>query len=177
MLIEPLKFLIILLLLLCVGCTRYYTPDPNAVPLKGIPGFTSSASVALINNQSPSSEVIFSVNKFTNWTANLHKWTEAAIEMTKNELKKHGMDVSEGAGKSIKLSITEANHLPGRWKLQCSTAISIDLGNGYSHRYSQTEHTGNFGWVNPLFRCVDGSLMWVVATMFKDARVIEYLTE
>lgn len=177
MLIGPPKIMIILLFLICIGCTRHYTPDPNAVPLNGVPDFTSSSSISIINNQSPSNEIIFSVRKYTNWTADLHKWTEAALVMTKKELEKHGMAISEGAEKSHKLSITQANHLPGRWKQQCSTALSIDLGNGYSNSYSQTEHTGQFALINPIFRCVDAALMWVVSTMFKDPRVIEYLKE
>ncbi|MBY0541084.1 MAG: hypothetical protein K2P52_06705, partial [Campylobacterales bacterium] len=108
----------ILLIIGLSGCTRIlrYTPNPSTFKMDAIEEFSSNNSVSLINEQTSTNDIQFASKGIAKFTGNLQEWTDTAIQITKRELSKRNMNVTnEDVSKKLKLSIETVNGTFGSW--------------------------------------------------------------
>ena len=154
----------ILLIIGLSGCTRVinYTPNPSTFKMDAIEEFSSNNSISLINEQISTDDVEFASKGIAKFTGNLQEWTDTAIQITKRELSKRNMNVTnEDVSKKLKLSIESVK---GR--------LNVETGDGYKNYY-----IGDNRSPANLYRASDGAVMRAVAAMLNDPNIISYLKQ
>lgn len=165
----------ILLIIGLSGCTRIlrYTPDPSTFKMDAIEEFSSNNSVSLINEQTSNNDVQFAAKGIAKFTGNLQEWTNTAIQITKRELSKRNMNVTnEDVSKKLKLSIETVNGTFGAWVIRTELRLNVETGDGYKNFY-----IGDNRSPASLDRASDGAVMRAVAAMLNDPNIISYLKE
>ena len=165
----------ILLIIGLSGCTRIlkYTPNPSTFKMDAIEEFSSNNSVSLINGQTPTDDIQFASQGVTKFTGNLHEWTDTAIQITKRELSKRNMNVTnEDVSKKLKLSIETVTGTFGVWVIRTEISLNVETGDGYKNFY-----IGDNRSPSGLYRASDGAVMRAVAAMLNDPSIISYLKQ
>jgi hypothetical protein len=160
-----------------VGCSTRSTFVPKPWPtLEPIPEFTTSNSVYLRNGQSSTDEVLWHDHDFRlQGYANLRVWTDVAISLADRELRKRGMAVTEGASRSLTMTITsvKSSQIPNTGE-QIIVVMHVEAGNGYTAEYKGENKTF---FLRNLQRQIDGAVMRVVTEAFKDPKIVSYLVD
>lgn len=141
--------------------------------MDAIEEFSSNNSVSLINGQTSTNDVQFASKGIAKFTGNLQEWTDTAIQITKRELSKRNMNVTnEDVSKKLKLSIETVNGTFGSWVIRTELRLNVETGDGYKNFY-----IGDNRSPANIFRASDGSVMRAVAAMLNDPNIILYLKE
>src|ERR1041385_1394212 len=96
------------LLLALAGCSTVYVPAPGIPNLKEIPDFAAGLKLTLVNAQPNTEKVLLFSNKLNTYYANMRDWTDRLNKSLKDTLRKKHVEVTEGAAKSLKLSVERA---------------------------------------------------------------------
>jgi len=162
--------------LLCGCISHHYVPNPYLYQISLDNDFSSTSSISLVNVQTSTEDILFATNGPHKFYANLQRWTEAAIGLTRQELVKRGMKVEEHATKTLKLSIDSIKTKPDGSAMRCYTTLKVETGNGYARTY-----LGSSRIVAPIYAVfysmADNSVTGAVAEMLKDSQIINYLTK
>jgi hypothetical protein len=163
---------ILLILLVTLGCTHHYVPEPDTFKLDDIHEFSSKNSISLENAQFATEEVLYASTMGHDEYANLPAWTDTAIAITQRELSKRGMHVADNQSKKLKLSVNSVKGTFRPLSIRVIMTLSAETGDGYVGTY-----TGNNQSPANLYRAADGAVMRAVAEMLRDGKIVEYLTK
>ena len=114
--------------------------------------------------------MLFAQNAGHKFFGNLQGWTATAIAITQRELTTRGMNVTENASKSLKLSIESVKGTFGVWLIRCETTLKVETTDVYIKTY-----VGDNSSPATLYRAADGAVMRAVAEMLRDEKIIAYL--
>ena len=134
-----------------------------------IPEFSSSNSITLENIQASSDDVLFATNMGHKWYGNLNSWTDVAIEITKRELTKRGMQITADSAKSLEMAILSARTTSGGWGFRSYVELKVITGDGYTRKFRGE------GPSPLLNRSADAAVMRAVTAMLKDDNILNYL--
>ena len=161
------------------GCVRsfHYTPKPDR-NFESILEFSSSNAVTLKNVQPSTTETIYAEHNTAIFYANLNAWTDVAIEITRRELEKRGMNVVATPGqatsqKVLKLSVDDADKIVTFATLESTIKLQVETGDGYSAVYVGRN---KYGVICSHYNQVDGAMMRSVVLMLRDPRIVAYIT-
>jgi hypothetical protein len=120
------------LLLALAGCSTTYVPAPGIPNVKEIPEFPAGLKVRLVNAQPNTEKTVLSEHKQVTYYANLHDWTDRLNQSLKETLRKKHVEVTEGAAKSLQLSIERAviDMKVGGLNPRCTLNWKVELGDG-----------------------------------------------
>jgi len=169
-------FWIIAVPFLAYGCTHHHVPDPYHYEISLANDFSSTSSISLENVQTSTEDVLFATMGPHKFFANLQRWTESAITLTRQELAKRGMKVEENAAKILKLSINSVKTTPYTWVFRCETTLKVETGDGYTRTYlGQSDISA---WVYHIaYVTADNSVTQAVSEMLEDPQITNYLTK
>ena len=152
------------------GCAHNYIPNASTFELDSIAEFSTTNSIAIVNSQSSTSDVLFGANMGHKFYGNYQDWTDTAIEITRRELSERGMNVAIDARKSLQLSIETVEGTFGTWVVLCEVTLKVETGESYVKTY-----LGKNRSPGGLYRAADGAVMRAVAEMLRDKKIIAYL--
>lgn len=162
----PLLFLSSLL----IGCATTYKPNAPVPKLTEIPDFRAGSRISLINAQ-PATDKVEISQPGTGYTvyANLHDWTDQAIQALDRTLKKKGVAVASDAGKSLKIAVTKVTLSPAAsgWTFRCTVVFTIDAGDG--PRFTLGADDTSWKW----FNACNGAIEKLVLVALHDERVLK----
>jgi hypothetical protein len=117
-----------LAVLALTGCSTLYVPSPGTPSLNEIPDFPAGLKVTLVNAQPNTQKVLILDHKQNIFYANLHDWTDRLNQSLKATLKKKGVEISDTASKSLKVSIEKITISGG--SPRCALEWKVQLGDG-----------------------------------------------
>jgi hypothetical protein len=158
-------------LLLLGGCTYHQKASPTTYEMVAIPAFSVSSSVSLINTRTSSEDALYLSSAGRKFYGNLTQWTDTAIAIAKRELEKRGAAIEPGATKSLGLAITSTHATEGFWGFSVFTNMEVKTGDGYTRTYRGE------GSSPIATRAPDAAIMESVAAMFRDPKIMDYLTQ
>ncbi|NCF28472.1 MAG: hypothetical protein GWP69_13885 [Gammaproteobacteria bacterium] len=158
-------------LLLLGGCTYHQIASPTTYEMVAIPGFSVGGSVSLINTRTSSEDALYLSSAGRKFYGNLTQWTDTAIAIARRELEKRHATIEPGATKSLGLAITSTRATEGFWGFSVFTTLKVKTGDGYTKAY-----TGE-GSSPIATRAPDAAIMESVAAMFRDQKIVDYLTQ
>jgi uncharacterized lipoprotein YajG len=154
------------------GCAHHYDPKSTTFTLDAIHEFTSSHTITLVNANTSDEKILYATNMGHKFYGNPKNWTEAAMAITSRELSSRGMKVSEGANKSLKMTVESMKGTFGAFVIRCEMDLKVETGDGYVKTYR-----GDNRSPATLYRAVDGAVMRSVTQMLRDEKIIAYLTK
>jgi hypothetical protein len=164
---------LVLLPLLIVGCSTTYKPDASVPKLTEVPDFRAGSRVSFVNAQ-PATEKVEISQPGTGYTvyANLHDWTDQTIEALDRTLKKKGVAVGSGAGKSLKIAVTKVTLSPAAsgWTFRCTVVFTVDTGDG--NPFSLGAEDTSWKW----FNACNGAIEKLVLVALHDERVLKAIS-
>jgi hypothetical protein len=164
------RFLALCMLIFFVGCTHYYAPRQYPVRPEMVPEFSGSEAVTVVNGYTSPKDLIIGSQGAHTWRGDMQKWTATAVGLLQSELGKRGFNVTGGAPKELKLTITRANVYWGFAAIRCILSLKVETGHGYTQEY---EGNNASGWT--LYRACDGAVTKAVAAILKDKEILAYL--
>ena len=124
------------LLMVTASCGTLYS-TPASIPME--PGmysdFETKHQFSIKNVQTSMVDSSLGKAQTVKYSANYHKWTDAAIDVLKTELQKKGGTLSGDADKELRLSVTHANIVKAAWGSWCYLTLKVETGDGYSIEY------------------------------------------
>ncbi len=150
---------------------RFYTPHKIQIRpgLIRKPEFEICKQVTLLNVQTRQEMV--PIGAYTHkWYANLHRWTDSAVGVTRQELQNRGVTVMGRAPKVLKLAVTEAELFWEFRKVGCRLNLQVITGDGYVIDFPTTSKSTD------LYDACDSAMTKAVANMFDHDAVRDYLT-
>ena len=163
------KLIIGATLLSLSACAMYHEPSAS-LPIGKTGDFSSTSSIAIVNGQPSTERVFFYGRRYGNFNA----WTEVACAITKRELAKHGLNVIDGSGKSLTLSIDTAKTGSKYMSMvETRVGLSAKTSDGYFTVYTGIDRAYGIG--NPA-REVDVALTRAITQMLNDPKMIAFLT-
>ncbi len=150
---------------------RFYTPEKIHIRpgLIQKPEFEICKQVTVLNVQ-PSQEQVL-IGAYTHkWYANLHRWTDTAVGVTKQELRTREVAVTKRAPKVLKLAVTKAELFWEFWKVGCKLDLQVVTGDGYVINFDASSKSTD------LYDACDSAMTRAVADMFDHDAVRDYLT-
>ena len=167
------RIFIIAISLLLAGCgfTHHYTPRPTTYDFPPIPEFESSNDVTLVNTQDSIAPVFFgNAGIGHEWYGNLKEWTDVAISIANREISNRGVNIHEGSAKRLELSIVSIKSTTGGWGFRCYVDLKVTTSDGYERVF---QGQGPSALIN---KAADAGVMYAVAEMLKDRKIVEFLT-
>lgn len=165
--------MVILIATVLFGCGRTNMVVAKRYPVdqKMIPEFTSDNGITLINAQKDQSAFLMGKQFDHKFVANLHQYTEIAIETLEGELKNKNIPVEPNAEKKLRIAVTKV-HFEERWLkgFLCDAFIEINTDDGYT---AEIDGHDTNAWI--LLPCIYGALNHAVVAVLNDDKVIEYL--
>jgi hypothetical protein len=165
--------LLVLLMLVVSACTRIYKPDVYP-KFEAIQEFSSTASITLQNGQPSTDPVVYASQGLNTWKANFHEWTDVAIALANRELTKRGAHVVNDAEKSLSLSVESATVEIGFVVSTSLVVMRAKTSEGYSAVYTGKNKSGRPVGV---FYLGEGALMRAVVEMFKDPKIVTFVSQ
>jgi hypothetical protein len=144
---------------------REYPINPVMVPELSV-----SQPVSLINGQSDNKEILIGKYMGHKYMGNFTEWTDVAVSLLQTELQKRDINVTEDAPKLLKLSITQAEIIPGMWAIRCILNLKVETGDGYT-----VDLEGNNASPATLYRAIDGAVTRAVTALLNDDNILDYL--
>lgn len=153
---------------LLAACATSYTPSPDR-PFEPIAAeFRSHNSVALVNAQPQTEEVVSGP-----WRIDYHAWTDVAIAITRRELEARGMTVQDSAPLRLELRVDHATTETGWVKITSQVQMHVATGGGHAADFTGTNSAAMAANTK---RQIDGAMMRVVVAMLGDPAIVAYLT-
>lgn len=168
----PTPIFVTVLLFLVSACTHHYTPTPDRYPIEKITDFKPTATINIVNAQPSDADFLYAAGGGHEHYGKLNAWTDVAITIAKQELKKRGMSAAPNANKTLKMSVVHGNIEFGMWRSRGAITLNIETGDGYEKTY-RTENATPGG----IHYAIDGALMRAVVAMFNDDDVAAYLSK
>ncbi len=169
------RFSIVFLLgmVLC-GChiytmrTNTKAPDMVGVSVKDL---NVNKSVSLVNVLTDSGDE--EIGKWTGWKVygNYYKFTESAIEATKNVLEREKVNVTNNGEKILALAIFDVKSSQGR-VFTVLTSLRVKTGDGLMKEYAVSKNHKNGYGTTPI---IEKNIAECVAQMLNDKDIINYL--
>ena len=158
-----------------IGCTATtYKPQISPVKPGMIPPGNVNQSIKIINSQSNEKYMIlYGTTEIQE--ANLREVTDVAIRILSDELRKKGATINQDALKVLKLSISKVQYLPTPWGSNCQVQLTVETGEGY-YSNSTANNVGYSAGGGPRGTSCDFAITRTVAAIFKDGRIIQYLS-
>lgn len=153
------------------GCTRYYAPNLYPLNSNEIPEIQTSHSIALINNQSSSEEIILIRLGPHKIKGRLDEVTDVAIRQLKKEMLTKGVSVQNDSSKHLKVSVTRVDAQMGAWLARGIVDVQIETGDGYKKVY-----TGNNRSPQGLYIIWDGAVALAVIDILNDPEIRDYIS-
>ncbi len=169
---KKIIFMLLLPVVLSACGTVQFDPAIHQLAETAIPNFDVSGNVSITNNQTSSDPVIIHSYGGTKYESDYKTITETMVKQAENELARHATNKKSGSDKTIKLKVTHLNskYIAFYWK--GTMTYTVDLGNG-----SSFEKTIKHGTGAGAAQDLSGSIADGVVNLFKDERVISYLSE
>ena len=105
--------------------------------------FNVSGNVSIVNAHTPAKEIqISSSASGLKVIADLHQWTDTAVDLLKTELENRGMVVADGEQKELRLAITDAKVYMGFWLMRCILYLKVETGDGYVNEFKANKASG-----------------------------------
>ncbi len=104
--------------------------------------------------------------------ADLYKYTESAIGAAKKVLQKQNIDVKETADKVLELSVIRAKAEQGFFSFRSTTELRVRTGDGIVKEFKTSKR---YGTAYVTTAVMERTLAHVVAAMFNDPEILEYL--
>ena len=162
--------LVTILMAAATGCTHHFVPREYPIDEALLPPLSGDNPIKLTNMQDDTNEVLIGKNGAHKFMANLHEFTDIAIDTIKTELQKRGIEVKEEAEKELRLSVIKV-FFESRWSgVWCDVEIAVETGDGYK---GQVDGHDSNAWVLP--PAVHGALNSAVVTLLNDDSIIAYL--
>ncbi|MDR3460033.1 MAG: hypothetical protein P4N60_21610 [Verrucomicrobiae bacterium] len=156
-----------------VGCTTVYVPEAEAPNPDLLPNLPAGTKVTLINAQ-PSTETILigEAGGGRSVKGDLHAWTGQAISAIQQALQKKGVQVGDGAAKSLKITVNKADleEAGAGWSFRCTVDFTIETGAGQVIALSANDPSWKY------LNACDGAILKVALVALKDERIVQYLT-
>ncbi len=131
------------LVLLGIGCrTETFTPTPAAVEQGSIIAFHVPEPILLTNAQ-PATTPHVELGRFV--FADLHSWTDTAIQLLEGELRDREMPIGKNVEKELKLTIVGADTSKGLENLfvmRCTTQLQVETGDGNTREFVGVAKSG-----------------------------------
>ena len=159
--------------LAAAGCTHAYTPNASSRMEAISPEFTATGEIALKNAQPSDQAVVFMRNMGSKFATSLRACTDVAITIARRELAARGMHSSDGAGKTLSLSVDSLETQVGAVKIQTQLVLHVTTGDGYSTKYVAENDSQMMANIP---RQCNGAIMRGVKAMLSDPKIVEYLT-
>jgi len=163
--------LIFLIIITVSGCSHTYKPRPETFKMDKFPEFNSPVAISILNSQPDDTDNIHLDRGISTFSGSKKSWTNTAIEIVKRELIKRQARIENGADKILKLSITSIDATESFWGIRYITKLKVITGSNYVNRY-----TGDNYSPATVFRAADGAVMRAVSAMFKDPKIISYIS-
>ena len=154
------------------GCAHNYVARQVTLEKGTVPAFTGTKAVAVLNVQDSTEPFLMGQMGIHSYNANLHEWTDTAVDMLEKELKDKGISVSDGAKRQLKLTVKRANVHWGMVKVRCITDLKVETGDGYSNDFTGDAASG---WT--LFKACDRALARAVGEALNDDKILKYLAD
>lgn len=149
------------------GCTVHHTPKDLSIIPGSIQPFSVGDPVSIINAQTSSEEVLTTTFEY-DFLVNYQQYTDVAIELMKNEIKKNGGRISEDASKSIRVSLVNLSLTKSLVRYRSIIDATVQLGNGKIQGH-------NARAVGHMEKAVDNSILNLVVSILNDSNVRSYL--
>jgi len=170
-----------------VGCSVLYVPEISTKKQLEIPPeLAPKEPISLINVQSPNANVKIGASSHSSnsynpsVTTNLRNWTDVVISYVRKGLELRSIVVNDHAPKWLRLDISTVKMSPGYYlgllvvsRPSCEVELKIETGNSYVTAYHVEDKSAYGGYE---IACESATRM-AAASIFQDAKVIQYLNE
>lgn len=153
--------------LLLGGCTYNVHPLPMKEGM--VKNFESQFPINIINTQDAG---VIKIDGGMGDKVNLHKTTDAAIALFREELGKRGVEFKEDSGRSLSVSIDDIHVRLGFWMSRCIAFLSVETGDGFKGSFSHYDLSG----IAPNIAC-NFAVTKVVAAALNDQNIHNYITD
>jgi hypothetical protein len=168
---NTLIFLIIITVSGCSTIKHTYKPRPETFKMDKFPDFNSPVAISILNSQPDDTNNVHLDRGIATFSGSKKSWTDTAIEIVKRELIKRQARIENGADKILKLSITSIDASESFWGIRYITKLKVITGSNYVNSY-----TGDNKSPATVFRAADGAVMRAVSAMFRDPKIISYIS-
>jgi len=165
-----------LLLVFLLGCslTDHYVANPDAVPV--VQGQVSqlvvSGGIKLVNAQSDNTDQTIAQLSGVTFVCNYQQVTDAAIDIARQVLAKHGVTVSNNPTKMLRLAVVDVGRPSALRKFRTAIGLQVEYGNDEQALFKGVSDPGdNF------YLAYNGAVMKAVVAMLNDTRIRTYLEE
>jgi hypothetical protein len=118
-------------LIFLAGCTRSVITNEYPVDPKTSPEIAGHNSIAIVNAQTDTKEILIGTNMGLSFIGNMQQFTDTVIETLKTELSKKNIPTSKDAQKTLKVSVSKTTLDPGTWGFGSDTYVTVETGDGY----------------------------------------------
>jgi len=151
------------------GC-RTVDYVPREIPIADeVAAFSNHPEISL-RNAAPAGTVLIAKMGALTLNGDLHEWTRIAVELATSELGKRGVQVADGGGKSVELSITSVKVIRGFAAMRCILVLHAVTGGG-----AAIDVEGNNASPATLYRAIDGAVTRAVTSLLAHEAFRAYL--
>ena len=158
------------------GCAVHHVPNAGPIEAGAIPQIQGKGTISLVNGQEDKTVRDLGRAGFGTMQGDLYSWTEAAVVLLGEEVKKAGLEVKSGGNKSIKVTVVEVKLGVSGIDFVAAIAkgyvrIKVEAGDGY-----MKEYIGERNALAPPSAC-DKALTEAVTNILKDSHIVSYLSQ
>jgi hypothetical protein len=168
--------LIILCLASLAGCTTHHYQSSvyrlGEDRLPSLDYLDIKQPVSIINAEDDDQERLLAKMGPHKFYGAMHALTETAVKTARNELVKRDIAVVDSASSTLRLRVTSARFVRGRWVVRGVIELEVVTGSGLV----KTFHAENATPTMDLPRAHDGAAALAVIEMFNDEEIRRYLT-
>ncbi|MGG5574955.1 hypothetical protein [Vibrio diazotrophicus] len=133
--------------------------------------FNVNGVVSVNNVQSNNDNVILIDRGMALFTGSKRELTDTVVTVTKNELSKRKAKLSKEAQIGLDIMVDKLDCHESFTSMTCETTISVATKSGYQAIYTSYGNS-----MSTIYNAVNYSLANSVSAMFRDPKIIEYLT-
>ena len=166
---KSIFFIIGLSILPLTGCMSVFQPRIDTFQMDYFPEFNATGKISVINNQNDTKNFLH-VKGLPSFGGNRKAWTDSAVKMIRRELSKRQATFSDSE-KKLEVAVLCIKGDSSFSAIRYIVTIEVKTGNNYRAIY-----TGDNSSPATVWRAADGALMRAVTAIFRDPRIIAYLT-
>ena len=170
-------FLIIIPVLMVTASCGTLRTTPATVPMQPnvYPRFKTNQQFSIINAQTSVADSPLGNAQGVGYLANYHKWTDQAIDILREELKKSGGGFSKQANKELMLSVVDANIVKATWGSWCYLTLKVETGHGYSAEYKTKSKGSSLRVPTGISVACGRAITSAVGNMLNDKAILTYI--
>jgi hypothetical protein len=167
---QTLKAFLPLAVLFFVACggNLKYVPKPVEIEPYKVPDLVAVQPVRLVNAQPAGPEIDVTVQPYT-VKVNLHKYTEAVIDLMKGALREKGMLVSDTAARAVKIAVIDVGIMPRATIFKCDFSYTVETENFERFGAEASAENWNFK------KAIDLATAETAVRILNDKRFIRYV--